>query len=334
MSQARKTFETMRRVARATAALRVSRRELAQIALLKGAHQERIVPLLQDCPVKVLANGEALLHAGEACPALYLVLSGKLLMTDTSANVPETPIRPGDCIGELFLLQKVMAAASVTAVEPTRLLVIDRAAAWGLIRASHEIARNWLALIAERSHVSAVIAGSAVLATSHERYTTHDERTGLNNRRWLEAMLPRQMARSREGKTALGLLLVEIDRFTDYVGRCGPGAADHACRVVADALVKNVRPTDLVACYSTALFVVVLPESNATNACMVAERIRNAIGRAGALIPDKSASPPFTVSIGVAQLEPATDATTFLTAAEVALQAAKAAGGDRVGMQE
>lgn len=334
MNRAKKTFEAMRREARATAALRVSRRELTQIELLKRAHQESIVPLLQDCPVMVLASGDTLLRAGDACTALYLVVSGQLRMEDPSGTVHETPVRPGDCIGELFLMQKTVVAATISAVEPTRLLVIDRTAAWALIRASHEIARNWLSLIAERSHVSAIIGGSEVVKTAHERYTTHDERTGLNNRRWLESMLPRLTARSLESKVPLGLLLVEIDGFADYVARCGSAAGDHACRIVAETLVKNVRPTDLVACYATAVFAVVLPESNAKNACVVGERVRHAVSRAGTRIPDERASPPVTVSVGATQLQLSADTSAFLARAESALRSAKAAGGDRVGIRE
>ncbi len=333
MHRPRKTFEELRREARATKPFRLSRRELAQIALLKGAHQETIVPLLQACPIKVLASNEVLHRAGDACTALYLVLSGRLRMQGPSGSVPETSVPAGDCIGELFLLQRAVVAATVSAAEPTRLLVIDRRTAWALIGTSHEIARNWLSLLSERAHVSAVIDGSTVLQTEHERYTTHDERTGLNNRRWLESILPRQMARSIESKEPLALLLVEIDSYADYVAAYGPAAGGQACRLVAETLVKNVRPTDLLACCGTALFALVLPASNAANACLVGERIRHAISRAPELALEESAVAPFTVSVGASELKPHTDASALLAAAEAALRTAKAAGGDRVGMQ-
>jgi len=333
MDQSKKRFEDMRRQARATAATRLSRKELAQVALLKDAHQERIVPILESCPIQVMNGGDVLLRAGEACKALYIVLSGRLRMHDPAGEMPDTFIRAGDVIGEVFLLDKAVLAATVTVAEPARVLVIDRGSAWALLGASHEIARNWLLLLAERTAFSGTIAGSDALKTSHKRYTTHDEITGLNNRHWLESMLPRQIARNTASKTPLGLLLVEIDAFADYAIKFGQDAADLACRTAAEILVNNLRPTDSVVCYGTALFAVVLPESNAANGCIIAERVRHAVSHATALMPDDSVLPAFTVSIGVTQFDPPAGAAAFLADAEAALHMAKATGGDRVGMQ-
>jgi diguanylate cyclase (GGDEF)-like protein len=332
MEPFKKAFAEMRREARATAPLRWSRRELAQVTLLKGAHQESIAPLLRDCPVKVLERGDVLLRAGENCNALYIVLSGRLRMQDPSSATPDTPVRAGDSIGELSLLERATLGSTISAADRTRLLVVDRNTAWALIRTSHEIARNWLSLIAGRVRVSGTIAGSEVLKTSHERYTMHDERTGLNNRHWLESMLPRQIGRSTVNNAPLGLLLVEIDDFADYVARFGSETGDQACRVAAETLVNNVRPTDLTACYAIARFAVALPGSTAANVCLVAERVRAAMSRAAAFRAGDSALPPFTLSAGVAQLQPSADASALLAAAETALQRARGSGGNRVGM--
>ena len=139
--------------------------------------------MLRDCPVRVLASGDVLLRAGEPCPALFTVLSGRLRMEDPTATVPVTLIRPGDSFGELFLLEQAVVTSTIAAAEPTRLLVIDRDVAWALIRKSHDIARNWLSLFAERS----ASAASSPAARSHDLhpYTRpHEEITGLFNRRW------------------------------------------------------------------------------------------------------------------------------------------------------
>lgn len=333
MDESKKTFEDTRREARASASARWSRKELAQIALFKDAHQETIAPLLRDCPVRSLANSEVLLRAGSACQALYTVLSGRLRMQASSSTSPDMFVRAGDSIGELFLLKDAVVASTIAATEPTRLLVIDRNTAWALIRASHEIARNWLSLLAERTRVKGVIAGNEELRTVHGHHTAHDERTGLHNRHWLESILPRQIARSNTNHAALGLLLVEIDGLADDIARSAPGAGDQACYAVAQLLVHNFRPTDMVVYYGVAQFAVVLPDTNATSACVVAERVRQAVNRAGMSRPSDSTSRPLTVSVGVTELQPGTDASAFLAAAEAALQMAKTSGGDRVGMR-
>jgi len=333
MDQSKKTFEDVRREARASASARWSRKELAQIALLKDAHQETIAPLLRDCPVRSLASGEVLLRAGEPCPALYMVLSGRLRMEGPSSTIPDMFVNAGDSIGELFILKDAVVAPAISATEPTRLLIIDRNVAWALIRASHEIARNWLSLLAERTRVKGIIAGNEELKTSHGHHTSHDERTGLYNRHWLESMLPRQIARSTASHAPLGLLLIEIDGFADHVARSGPAAGDLACHAVAQLLVKNFRPTDPVVHYGAGQFAAVLPGSNAANACVVGERVRHAVNRLGAITLGENTSLSLTVSVGAAELQPSTDASAFLAAAEAALQMAKTSGGNRVGMR-
>jgi len=333
MDQSRKTFEGMRREARATAAARWSRKELAQIALLKDAHQETIAPLLRDCPVRSLASGEVLLRAGEPCPALYLVLSGRLRMEAPSSTIPDMFVHAGDSIGELFILKDAVVASTISATEPTRLLVIDRNVAWALIRASHEIARNWLSLLAERTRIKGLIAGNEALKTSHGQHPSHDERTGLYNRHWLESMLPRQMARSNASQAPLGLLLIEIDGFADYITRSGPAVGDLACYALAQLLVNNFRPTDLVVHYGAGQFAVVLPGSDAANSCVVGERVRHAVSRMGAITLGENTSLSLTVSVGATELQPSTDAPAFLAAAEAALQMVKTSGGNRVGMR-
>jgi diguanylate cyclase (GGDEF)-like protein len=327
MDESPKSFAFLRRKARELSATRWSRKELAQVGLLKGAHQESIAPLLRDCPVKVLQSGEVLIQAGEPCTALYIVLSGRL-----QARGP-TYIRAGDCLGELFLVRKPTLSTAVSAVETTRVLVIDRNTAWALVRSSHEIARNWLSLFAERSDASGAIDSTAELTTTHGRQDLHDESTGLHNRRWLEAMLPRQIARSVSSGEPLALLLAEVDGFADYVVQFGTATGERVCRTLADTLANSVRPTDIISCYGTAQFLVVLPGADIADACQAGEHVRQAMSRAGSQVSNEAGLPALTVSVGATQLQASSNASILLAAAEAALQMAKSTGGDRVGMR-
>jgi diguanylate cyclase (GGDEF)-like protein len=240
--------------------------------------------------------------------------------------------RAGDCVGELSLLRKTSIASTVSASESTRVLIIDRGTAWTLIRASHEIARNWLSLFADRTDAVVTIGGNVEIRTSHGHLETQDARTGLHNRQWLESVLPRQMARSVSGAAPLSLLIAEIDNFADYLVRAGTDAGDRVCRAMADALTKNVRPTDLSACYGRGQFAIVLPGADVVDACRVAEHVRQAMSRAGSSVCGQAGS-ILTVSVGATQLQPPTDVVLFLAAAESALQMARSSGGNRVGMR-
>jgi diguanylate cyclase (GGDEF)-like protein len=333
MDKLKKSFVELRREARESAPSRFSRKELAQLALLKEAHQETIVPLLRNCPVQQLPSGETLLRVGEPCKALYLVLSGRLRVQDPSSTVPDSFVKAGDSIGETFLLQDAVVAWSVSAAEPTRLLVIDEEAAWALIRTSHEAARNWLMLLAGRARVGGIVRAGEEVKTSYKRHATLDDTTGLHNRLWLESTLPRQVARSSISHAPLGLLLVEIDGFDEYRTEFGSQAAELARCAVAQTLIHSVRPTDLIACYDAAKFAVVLPEAHVSGACLVGERVRQAVSEAVIMMSDESILPSITVSVGAAECKPLSDASGLMKAAEAALASAKTIGGDRVGMQ-
>lgn len=331
MGKSKNSFEDLRRKARETAATRWSRRELAQIGLLKGAHQESIAVLLRDCPVRVLASGEVLLQAGESCNACFMVLSGRLGPADPMAASAATFFEVGASIGELFLREKVVFDSAIAAVEPTRVLVVGRETGWALIRKSPQIADNWLSLFTERRRVNAAGAGRDVAPAPRE--TSETERAGLHNRSWLESMLPRQIARSRAGDEPLALLLIEIDGFTDYVARFGDARGDEAYQAVAQAIVFNVRPTDTVVSYGASRLAVVLLATNATNACIVGERVRKAVSQAGTLAPEQSVLHSLTLSVGVSELQSSADASALLAAADTALQMVRSRGGDRVAMQ-
>lgn len=315
------------------ATARHSRRDLAQVGLLKGAHQERIMPLLRHCPVLLMASGEILLRAGETCEAIYLVLSGRLCMQDPSVKGGDVLVDAGDSIGELVLLQKTVMATTVSAVEPSRVVVIERKTAWKLVGASHEISQNWLALLAARTRLEGALGVSEALKTIHGGHPTLDEVSGLYNRRWLESMLPRQMTRSASSNEALALLLIEIDGFDDYTKRFGPAAGDHACQAVAQTLAVNLRPTDVVVAYGRAQFGVVLPATDGASACQVGERLRHAVSADPTISSADGGSHALTVSVGATEFRPATDLSVFLEAAETAVKMAKVSGGNRVGMQ-
>lgn len=309
---------------------RFARDELVRLALFEDADGDVIQALLSDCPVRVLKAGEVLVRAGDGCSALYLILGGCLRVQDPSSTVPDACIKTGDSVGELFLLEEARMTWTVSAAEPTRLLVVDTETAWALVDASHAVARNLLKRLVERARVGGTVASGGELRTSYRRHATLDEGTGLHNRNWLDSILPRQVLRSTMSNAPLSLLLIEIDDFADYCSQFGAAAGDHARYAVSQTLVNSVRPTDLVACYGSTRFAVVLPEADTEGASRVAERLRNAVSEAVVLMSDESILPSLTVSTGVAHFQPPNDAAGLLKVAESALRTATRTGGNRV----
>jgi diguanylate cyclase (GGDEF)-like protein len=169
-----------------------------------------------------------------------------------------------------------------------------------------------------------------------------DGLTGLSNRARLERYLADEFATARASGKPLTVIAVTVDRFRSVVESCGPLEADQVLVGVARALDGNLRSRDLVARSGGEEFVLVLPETDAAGARVVAERIRQKIELARSSKAEVSSRSPsrnqpgppaaVTASLGCATLGPAFFATAveLLAAAEAALGEATRAGCNRV----
>jgi diguanylate cyclase (GGDEF)-like protein len=155
-----------------------------------------------------------------------------------------------------------------------------------------------------------------------EHLTGHDALTGLANRAALRLGLD-AMARDPKGGS---LLLINLDDLKAANQRHGLAAGDALLRCAAQRLREAVRPSDLVARLGGDEFAVLAFGAQAADALRMAERVRASFalpsghGEAGRAVPG---------SIGVACApDHGLDAERLLRAADFALQAAKAQGGD------
>ena len=127
-----------------------------------------------------------------------------------------------------------------------------------------------------------------------------DTLTGVANRRRFDDMLDREFNRCQRSKSPLSLLFIDIDKFKSFNDTYGHGAGDDCIRRVASALAANLkRPGDLVARYGGEEFAVLLPETGASNAELVAETLRQSVADLS-IAHQGSSHGRVTISIGVA----------------------------------
>ena len=167
------------------------------------------------------------------------------------------------------------------------------------------------------------------------RLSTTDPLTGLANRRRLRSAFADELNRAARYETPLSLLLVDLDRLKDINDRHGHGDGDRALQLVAEALRRTCRATDLAARYGGDEFVVLAVNTPATEARVLALRIRDSVRRLSLRAGrwSKTSEPiNHTVSIGAADLAAAALPTfdALHAAADRALYAAKSAGRDGV----
>ena len=159
-----------------------------------------------------------------------------------------------------------------------------------------------------------------------------DGLTGLNNRHSLGEILELEWRRAKRSQSVLSLLFVDIDRFKSYNDTYGHQAGDDTLAAVARCITDNIRrPADSAARYGGEEFIVVLPDTAAPGASLIAEKIRSAIS-ACQIEHAGSEYGCVTASIGAVSREPQPDddLTAVIKAADEALYNAKASGRNKV----
>lgn len=157
----------------------------------------------------------------------------------------------------------------------------------------------------------------------------HDALTGAFNRRALDEFASREWSRSLRHGYPLSFLMLDIDYFKRYNDRFGHRAGDDVLASVSLAAQRALRPEDVWCRYGGEEFVAMLPNTAKTQACHIAQRLRSDIRIA--MLESQRYGPPVTVSIGVAEMEPADNQwEDVVDAADRALYQAKSEGRDRV----
>jgi diguanylate cyclase (GGDEF)-like protein len=178
----------------------------------------------------------------------------------------------------------------------------------------------------------AAVEASAALARAYshrdaEARASTDALTGLPNRHYFDEYVG-LLARRRRAGDAVGILMVDIDRFKALNDRHGHATGDAVLRAVAGAIVSAVREDDVPARFGGEEFVVLLRNPGPGVAVEVGERVRAAVR---GLDLRRLGVPAVSVSIGVAVAERPDDAVeSLIDIADQALYRAKRAGRDRV----
>jgi diguanylate cyclase (GGDEF)-like protein len=178
----------------------------------------------------------------------------------------------------------------------------------------------------------AAVEASAALArvVSHrdaEARASTDALTGLPNRGYFEEFVG-LLAHGRRAGDAVGILMIDIDRFKALNDTYGHPTGDAVLRGVAAAIVSAVREDDVPARFGGEEFVVLLRNPAPGVAVEVGERIRAAVR---GLDLRELGVPPISVSVGVAVAQrPDDDIATLLQIADQNLYSAKRRGRDRV----
>jgi diguanylate cyclase (GGDEF)-like protein len=167
------------------------------------------------------------------------------------------------------------------------------------------------------------------LNTRLEFLAMTDELTGLTNRRSFIAQGIKEINRAQRSQAPMCLYMLDLDGFKEINDRDGHEAGDKALQCIAAVLLDNIRKTDMLARLGGDEFSVLLPDTKADDALILAERLRHAVESVRGI--DHNQKLHVTASIGITSYrleDPSFYA--VIRRADAAMYQAKSRGGNRV----
>jgi diguanylate cyclase (GGDEF)-like protein len=301
--------------------------------IFKGVSVEDLGHLIAECELLDIPSGKTLIHANARNEYFYVVLTGSLkVYLDIEINESFVTLYPGECAGELSILDDAPTSAQVIAECECRLLRIDMETLWRLVRASHNFSRNLLHVLAKRMRKNNVAIINGLRHQQELEYLANvDGLTGLFNRRWMNEFFQRQIARALRDNKPMALLIADLDHFKQINDIHGHVVGDEVLFAVASILARLVRPTDLLARFGGEEFALILPDTSLHDAKNIAERVRMEIDNTRIKIDNESPHEiHVTLSLGITSLVLGDEINNILTRADRALYHAKEKGRNRV----
>ncbi|VXC01077.1 bifunctional diguanylate cyclase/phosphodiesterase [Massilia sp. 9I] len=182
-------------------------------------------------------------------------------------------------------------------------------------------------LLFELTKTEGFVKLQRALSTINE-LAIRDELTGSHNRRFLLGLIDREKERSDRNGRPFCLCLFDIDFFKRINDSYGHAAGDVVLRSFAEAVQGQIRGTDAFGRYGGEEFLLMLPETPAPDAVVLAERVRRVI--AELRCRDNGGDITLTVSVGVAEYRLGEAVAQAIGRADEALYVAKSLGRNRV----
>ncbi|TAE57761.1 MAG: diguanylate cyclase [Nostocales cyanobacterium] len=148
-----------------------------------------------------------------------------------------------------------------------------------------------------RQKLAKLLEEQVALVQELERLANTDSLTGIWNRRHLFIIGTQEFNRSQRYNLSFSVLLIDIDHFKKINDTYGHNIGDEVIIFMTKIVNNNLRQPDCFGRFGGEEFVILLPETDADEGFIVAERIRNSIQNQYLEVADQKVS--ITISIGI-----------------------------------
>ncbi len=173
-------------------------------------------------------------------------------------------------------------------------------------------------------HLASIAIENADFVRQLTYLSVTDSLTGLYNHRYFVTHLDREIHRSKRYGKPVCLFMIDLDDFKSYNDAYGHLEGDHLLKTFSKTLKDNLRVVDIICRYAGDEFVVILPETDVSEAEFVAEKVKRAVERA-------TLRKKVTISVGIAKCNnPHMNKYDLILKADTALFEAKKQGKNQV----
>lgn len=155
-----------------------------------------------------------------------------------------------------------------------------------------------------------------------------DPLTGALNRKGMDEVMQREVARTRRQNAPLALALLDLDNFKQINDQLGHRTGDLALQHLATVTRETLRPQDTLVRFGGEEFVIVLPDTGMEEAVKAMERVQRELTRRYFLSDNNKLL--ITFSAGVSVLGADEEPVEAIRRADQAMYLAKRAGKNRV----
>ncbi|MBI9049752.1 MAG: diguanylate cyclase [Anaerolineaceae bacterium] len=153
----------------------------------------------------------------------------------------------------------------------------------------------------------------------------HDALTGMYNRRYLDEVLPREIANAERSHSPISFVMMDIDHFKTINDTYGHAAGDMVLQKLSEFFKKHIRVGDLIFRYGGEEFLALLINTTIESALHFAERWQQSLPECCINIDGKEIK--ITISMGIAEFKKhGITSEEVLHAADRALYQAKSQG--------